>query len=419
MFDVLKKLKQGVHVKPAKHKFTLLKQVVEMIPAYLVPKLARQHGVIDKARSFSPWSHTVSMIFAHLAHALSLNDICDTLRHHQGALSTLRGATAPSRNGLSHANMVRPASMARELFFETMAHFRSNFPQFGRFDSPFRLSRRIKRVINLVDSTTIQLFANCMNWAKHRRQKAAAKCHMLLDAHTFLPRFAVVKSANSHDSVEARVLCNQLRDGEIVIFDKAYVDFAHLFALLQRGILWITRAKKNMAYKIVRRLKRTHPSIVLDARIRLTGTRSNTVYPDCFRLIVADVVRDGKIVRMEFITDDFELAASTIADLYKARWDIEIFFKQIKQTLKLSGFLGYSENAVQWQVWMALLTYVILRFIAYMSKWKGTFARLFTTIRGVLWNRLHLYSLLESYGTAPGHTRACVHSQQMILPIFS
>ena len=407
-------------MKPAKHKFTLLKQVVEIIPSYLVPKLANKHGVDKKSRTFSPWSHVVSMIFSHLSHALSLNDVCDTLRHHDGALSTVRNATPPSRNGLSHANKVRDAAMAKDLFYETLSHLTGNFPRFGRFDTSFKLSRRIKRTINIVDSTTISLFANCMNWAKHRRRKAAAKCHLLMDARTFLPRFAVVKTAKSSDPVMARILCNPLRDGEIVVFDKAYVDFKHLFELMQRGILWVTRAKSNMSYTIVKKFKPANDAIILDAEIELEGYKSSKGYPQSFRLIIADVERDGKLVRMEFITDNFDFAASTIGDLYKGRWDIELFFKQLKQTLKLSDFLGYSENAVSWQIWMALLTYVIIRFIAYLSKWKGTFARLFTTIRGVLWNRFDLYKLLDQCcGTAPGHQRVFVQPQLLYLALFT
>jgi hypothetical protein len=405
-------------MKPARNKFTLLKQVLENIPAYVVPKLARKHGIDKQCRSFSPWSHVVAMVFAHLSHALSLNDICDTLRHHSGVLSTLRNALFPSRNGLSHANKVRSSEMAKDLFYETLHHFSGHFPQFGRFDTSFKLPRRIKRMINIVDSTTIQLFANCMDWAKHRCRKAAAKCHMMLDAQTFLPRIAVVGSAKSHDAVKGRIVCNQLKEGEIVIFDKAYVDFQHLFELMMRGIFWVTRAKTNMAYKVVRRLSKKNRSVLRDVEIKLTGVKSKKEYPRSFRLIVANVLRDGKLVRMEFITDNFEFSASTICELYKARWDIELFFKQLKQTLKLSDFLGYSENAVQWQIWMALLTYVILRFIAYMSKWKGTFARLFTTIRGVLWSRLDLYDLLKFCGTAPGRKRMCMQPQQLYLPLF-
>jgi hypothetical protein len=240
---------------------------------------------------------------------------------------------------------------------------------------------------------------------------------MLLDAQSFLPRFAVVKSASSHDAVMAKPLCNALRDGEIVVFDKAYVDFSHLFDLMQRGVLWVTRAKTNMAYRIVRRLKRTDKSIVLDAQIKLKGVKSAKAYPETFRLIIADVVRDGKVVRMEFITNGFELAASTICDLYKMRWDIELFFKQLKQTLKLSDFLGYSRNAVEWQILMALLTYVLLRFYAFSSKWQGTFARLFSALRGILWNRLCLHSVLKFCGTAEGRPRMCMQPQQLYLAL--
>ena len=314
---------------------------------------------------------------------------------------TLRNATPPSRNGLSHANKVRSSEMAKDLFYETLFHLSGSFPKFGRFDSQFKLSRKLKRAVNIVDSTTIQLFANCMDWAKHRRQKAAAKCHMLLDAHTFLPRFAIVRTAKKHDAVMARVLCQPLCDGEIAIFDKAYVDFKHLYELMQRGVVWVTRAKDNMDYKVIKKHKITNSTIIKDAKIKLQGINSSKWYPETLRLIIANVEIDGKIEQMEFITGDFQLAASTICDLYKARWDIEIFFKQLKQTLKLSGFLGYSENAVKWQIWMALLTYVILRFIAYLSKWKGTFSRLYTTIRGVLWCRFNLYDVLKFCGTAP------------------
>jgi hypothetical protein len=148
-----------------------------------------------------------------------------------------------------------------------------------------------------------------------------------------------------------------------------------------------------MAYRIAEKNRITHRSIIVDAKITLKGVKSKKDLPEGFRLIIAHVLRDKKVVRMEFITYNFDLAASTICELYKGRWDIELFFKQLKQTLKLSDFPGYGENAAQWQIWMALLTCVILRYIAYMSKWKGTFARMFTAIRGVLWSRIDLYDL--------------------------
>jgi len=404
-------------MKPTKHKFTILKQVMDTIPSYLVSKLARKYGVDKRSRSNTPWSHVVSMVFAQLSHALSLNDICDTLKNNISALLTIRRAGPLSRNGLSHANKVRDWRMAEELFWETFSYLKHFFPGFGHTKAPrFKIPRRFKRLINLVDSTTIQLFANCMSWAKHRRRKAAAKCHMCLDALSFLPRFVVVKSAKSSDAVVAHTLCANLLAGEIVVFDKAYVDFKHLYALMERGVFWITRAKSNMSYRVVKRFKSTNKAIIKDALIKLKRPKSSKDYPTTFRLIIADVERDGKIVRMEFITNNSDWAPLSICDLYKARWQIELFFKQLKQTLKLADFLGYSENAVQWQIWTALLAYIVLRFIAYMSKWKGSFARLFTCIRGVMWKRIYLYDLLKyCNGTAQKQPRVCAQPQQLYL----
>jgi len=406
-------------MKPTKSSMTVLKQVVEQIPAYLVPKLSRKHGVHKQSRSFKPWSHVVSLVHTQLAHSLSLNDVCDDLRTHSGALSTVRGATPPSRNGLSHANRNRNADMAEELFWATLADLQAQAPGFGMGRRYVGFPRRFKRVINVVDSTTIKLVANCMDWAKHRRRKAAAKCHMRLDLQTFLPRFALVKAASTHDSTEAPELCADIRAGEIVVFDKAYVDFSHLHTLAQREVFWVTRAKDNMAYEIVG--QHTSPSgpILLDARIRLTVDKSRADYPELMRLIVAVVEVNGKETVMSFITNNFDWAPSSICDLYKARWAIEVFFKQIKQTLQLADFLGHNEQAIRWQVWTALLTYVLLRFVAFSSKWAHSFARLFTVLRAVLWNRLDMYSVLDFCGTASSPPPLRARPSQAYLPGFA
>ncbi len=407
-------------MKPTRSKFTILKQVVSHIPAYLVSKKAREFGVDLKSRQISPWSHVVSMVFAQLTHALSLNDVCDSLRNNSGALSTLRGATAPSRNGLSNANRERNADMAEALFWGVLKDLQSEHPQFGFGHTYKGFPKRFKRIINVVDSTTIQLVANCMDWARHRRRKAAAKCHMRLDLETFLPRFAIVKEAKSHDAREAYAVCAGISEGEVVIFDKAYVDFKHLYELDVRGIFWVNRAKDNMSYDIVKKHSKPNGSILQDDLIRLKGKKSHDEYPKLMRLVRALVMVDGKEVEMTFITNNMEWAASSICDLYKSRWGIEVFFKQMKQTLQFADFLGHNENAVRWQIWTALLTYALLRFISYLGKWKGSFSRLFTTIRGVLWNRLDLFSILDCCcGTASGPpSRMCALPYQLYMPGF-
>ena len=398
-------------MQPSRHQYTIHKQIVDYVPPNLVPKLARKHGVDKQSRNFTPWSHVNSMLFAQLSHALSLNDVCDTLRNHSGSLSTMREAQPPSRNGLSHANRTRNADMAEELFWETLNSLQKRAPAFGMGRKYVGMPRRFKRIINVVDSTTIRLVANCMDWAKHRRRKAAAKCHMRLDLQTFLPRFAIVKAAGTHDSTEAAELCANIRSGEIVVFDKAYVDFEHLYRLHERGVFWVTRAKQNMAYEIVGQHNAPHKNILLDASIRLTTPKSKQEYGELLRMIVAEVQIDGRKTIMTFLTNNKEWAPSSICDLYEARWGIEVFFKQIKQTLKLADFLGHNENAVRWQIWTALLTYVLLRFIAFLARWDKSFSRLFTALRGVLWSRLDMYSVLYYCGTAsdPPPMRAAPH----------
>ena len=404
-------------MKPAKHKYTVLQQICQLIPAFLVTKLSKTYGIDKQCRSFSPWSHVVSMLFVQIAHSLSLNDVADTLRNHCGVLTTIRRATPPSRNGLSHANKVRDSAMAQDLFWQVLSHIQKTFPNFGYGHKYSGIPRRFKRAIYAVDSTTIQLVANCIDWAKHRRRKAAAKCHMQLNLQNFLPQFAIIKAASTHDSTEAYHLCANLKDGEIVVFDKAYVDFKHLYSLNKRSIFWVTRAKDNMKYHIVKKCKMTKSNIISDYIIELETDKTKENYPQTLRLVVAYVEVNGKIKTMSFITNNTQWAASSICDLYKARWAVEVFFKQIKQTLQLADFLGHSENAILWQVWMALLAYVLIRFISYIGSWRGSFSRLFTLLRGVIFSHLDMYSVMKvCYGTARGSPRVISSPQQAYLP---
>jgi Transposase DDE domain/Domain of unknown function (DUF4372) len=398
-----------------KSKYTILSQICKIIPKQLVPMLAKKHGVDKRARKFTPWSHVVTLLFTQLAHSLSLNDVADTLSAHR-SLGTIRSACPPSRNNLSHANKVRNSDMAEELFWETLKYLESTPGRFGMGKKYSGIPRRFKKTVYAIDSTTIQLVANCVDWAKHRRRKAAAKCHMNLNLQTFLPHFAIVKTAASSDATEAWKVCSTLKDGEIAVFDKAYVDYKHLFALNQRGIFWVTRKKSNMTYRVVGQHSAPKNNIHKDVVIELTNTNSKKSYPETMRLVEATVLIDGKEKLLTFITNNMAWAPSSVCDLYKCRWGVEVFFKQIKQTLQLADFLGQSENAVKWQIWTALLTYILLRFISYDSKWSGSFSRLFTLLRGTLWSNIDMKNLIESYGTATDPPRTIATPAQVYLP---
>jgi hypothetical protein len=391
---------------PTGAKLSVLRQLCNLIPNHLVPMLARETGVEQKTRTFSAWSQVVSLLFGQLTHAIGLNDVCDALRLYSGPLSALRGATPPSRNNLSYANKHRDATLAEKLFWSVLEHLQKLSPGFGRGRQGKGVTRRFRRLIHIVDSTTIQLVASCMDWAKHRRRKAAAKCHLRLDLQSFLPRFAIIDTARHNDNSRAREVCAGIRAGEIVIFDKAYVDFCHLCDLAIAGIYWVTRAKENLKLRVVKRFQTTgDPRILRDDLVVLKNKESRQHYPEPMRRVVAVVEVEGREVVMEFLTNNLSWSAASVADLYRCRWSIEVFFKQIKQTLQLSDFLGHSANAVRWQVWTALLVYVLLRYQAFVSHWGHSFTRLFAIVRSVLWRKYDLRSLLESYGTAGGSFR--------------
>lgn len=362
----------------------------------------------------------MAMLYAQLTHAIGLNDVCDGLQLHSGPLSAIRGATAPSRNGLSHAGKKRSAVLAEKLFWAVLEHLQELSPGFMQGRRGRGITHRFRRTIHLVDSTTIELVASCMDWAKHRRRKAAAKTHLRLDLQSFLPRFVIIDTARENDARRAREVCAGVREGEIVVFDRAYVDFDHLFDLFLRGVFWVTRTKENLRFKVVKRRKVTDAKILADEEVVLCDKKAfKKKYPQRLRRVRALVEVDGVEREMEFLTNNMEWSPRSVADLYRSRWSIEVFFKQIKQTLKLADFLGHSANAVRWQIWTALLCYLLLRFQAHLSQWAGNFTRLFTLIRCVLWKRIDLLDLLKSRGTATGSFRALATPHQAYFPSFA
>ena len=409
-------MKKHKTIKPTRSKFNILRQVCNFIPQHLVSKIARDTGAQDLSRTFAPWSHVVSQAYAQLTHSIGLNDVCDSLQLYSGPLATIGGATPPSRNGFSNANRERPAEMAEQLFWAVRDHLGEQSPGFvagHRRGAAFRF----KVPIHIVDTTVMELVANCMDWAQHRRRKAAAKTHMRLNLQSLLPSFVIMDTAGEHDNKRARELCAGVQSGEIVLFDKGYVDFGHLRELDERGVSWVTRAKDNMAYDVVQPMPQSKdPKILRDEVIVLSNP--NQPAPELMRRIVALVEIDGVEREMVFLSNNLEWSPRSVADLYRCRWQIEVFFKQIKQTLQLADFLGHNANAVRWQVWMALLVYLLLRYLSYLSRWAHSFTRLFTILRAVLWTKLDLFGLLDCYGTAKGSFRNLARPEQAYFPGF-
>ncbi len=343
----------------------------------------------------------MTLLFAQVAHSMSLNDVCDALRLHASHLFLIRGATPPSRNNLAHANRERNSKMAETLFWKVLENLQAASPSFADGQRHRGRAWRFKRVIHTVDSTVIKLVLSCISWAKHRRRKAAAKLHLRMDAQTHLPRFGVIDTAGQHDSRRAAEVCAGIRAGEIVVFDRAYQQFKHLWELSERGVFWITRTLKRQDLRVVKRLiKKREGNVIRDDLAKLSGPLSKQHYPETLRRVIVRVQIDGQEVDLELLTNNIEWQASSVADLYRCRWEIEVFFRQLKQTLQVCDFLGNSLNAVQWQLWMALMVYVLLKYLAHLSRWRHSFIRIWTTARAVLWEWWDLKIILENCGTA-------------------
>jgi hypothetical protein len=290
------------------------------------------------------------------------------------------------------------------------------WPAFVRGQPGRGPGHRFRRSVQIVDATIIGLVASCLDWAKHRRRKAAAKCHLRLDLHSFLPRMAVV-DAGTADVTRAAELCAGLRAGEVVIFDKAYVDFPHLNVLHQRGVFWVSRCLERFRCRVVQKLpKPKDPRIRRDVLVEPTTWHTRRNYPRRLRLVEAEVEVDGQPVIMTFLTNHTGWAASSVAELYRCRWQIEVFFKQLKQTVQLADFLGHNANAVKWQIWTALLVNLLMRYLAWQSRWTHSFTRLFTFVRAALWLRVELIGLLGRCGTADGDIRCIGQPAQAWLP---
>ena len=388
--------------------YTILRQISTLVPREFVNDAAEDLKI--KWRAFDPWSHLMTLVTVQLSRQESLNGICDIAKAIEYEWNRA-GLELPRRNTLSNANMKRYPKMAENVFWKLLEHFKAISPAFAssRFDG--FLARMKSHNIFLLDSSTIQLTLDCFDWARHRRQKAAAKLHMTMELASRLPSFAVVEDAAHHDSKRAGVCTRQLVHGDILVADMAYLDFSFLNGLASRDIFFAVRKKTNTQFKVVESLKpsrapdpkKQSTQILADEKVQPTGSKTSTVYTasgGMLRMVKAFVKVRGEMREIVFLTNNFSWSGRTIAELYRARWGIETFFKEIKQTCQIHDFIGYSENAVKWQVWAGLIGHLLLRYIRHLAKWKHSFSRLASVVRGSLWLKKKLLSLLELYGTA-------------------
>ena len=385
---------------------SLFSQLLRHFPRTEFAHLVVKHEAEKRAKGFTCWTQLVSMLFCHMAHADSLREICGGLACCLGKLRHLGITKAPNKSTLSYANKNRPAALYEELFWVMMDRFRLN----GRLGNRKRKFRFKNKLLSL-DSTTISLCLSLFPWAEFRRAKGGVKVHVLLDHDDYMPSYALITEAKRHDRTVARRF--NLQPGSIVAFDRAYNDYTLFSQWTDYGIFFVTRQKENAVYEIVdqRKLPKHRP-ILADQIIRLTGQGAEEKCPHLLRRIVVwDKVNKREIV---LLTNHLKFGSTTIAAIYKDRWEIEIFFKTLKQHLKVKTFIGTSENALRIQIWTALIALLLLKYLHYLSKFGWSMSNLATMLRLNLFTYRDLMDWLHNpFGHPPVQPL-----QQMMLPGF-
>ena len=363
------------------HGTPILGQVLKLMPRAHIESLDKTYSTGRPSRVLSRWSQFGALVFAQLAGRHSLRDVVTAMASQSEALAPL-GVSPPKRSTLAEANERRPAALYQSLFATRYARCQAVAPGHGfRFKNPL-LS---------LDSTTISLCLNLFPWARFRTAKGALKVHTLLDHAGHLPAFVVMTDGKGSDIAIARGL--QLPKGSIVAMDRGYIDYRFLFRLTQDGVYFVTRQKINAKCKVTARFAVNWlQDVTSDQNVVLRGQNSHA-YPDALRRVGYRDPETGN--HYVFWTTAFHLAAATIAAIYKARWQIELFFKTIKQNLKIKTFLGTSDHAVMTPRWIALITYLMLAFLRFKSGLGLSFQQRLRLLQINLFDRRKLVDLCQ------------------------
>lgn len=372
---------------------TIMSELLKIFPRYEFEKLEKQFQVNRYTKYFTAWQQLIVLLFSQIGGKDSLREIETSLNVHQNKWYHI-GLKGVKRATLSDAMSNRSCEIFEGLFYKLLEKCRSVTPK-HKF--------KFKNPLYSLDSTVIDLCLSIFPWAVFRRRKGAIKLHYLYDHSGALPTFIVMTDGKTHDiSVvrEEQKLNFGLLPDSILSIDKAYIDYKWLYGLNKRGVsqdayaYFVTRVKDNMDYELSGQHKpRKNKYVLRDELVTLSGYYSKQNYPDKPRIVGYTDPETDK--HYQFLTNNFALAAKTIADIYKSRWQIELFFKWIKQNLKIKSFLGTSPNAVLSQIWVAMCYYLLLAYIKYQTKFAYSITELSRMIKEILMERTNLIDILS------------------------
>lgn len=380
------------------HCNTILSQILRYVPRHEFDTLAKRHHSGRSFRTASRWSQFVTMTMGQLAGRNSLRDIVENVSAQTHRLYHL-GSAKLSRSNLARINEDKPYTLYEALFGKLLKRCQTLTPKHNfRFDNP----------LYSLDASTIDLCLSAFPWAGFRSTKGAVKLHVGLNHDGYLPEFVTITEGKTSDVEVGRTLT--FPKGSIVAIDRGYNDYSWFNSLTDKGIFFVTRLKSNAKIRVVSR--HTIPSgkgLTSDQTIQFTGAQTAKKCPVQLRRIGYKDAITGK--HYVFLTNNFKLSAKTIADIYKSRWQVELFFKWIKQNLKIKSFVGTSKNSVMTQIWIALCAYLLLAFIKFQSKLTKTMQQILRVLQLNLFEKRDLMSLLRGKQIIDGN----LDSKQMIL----
>ena len=373
-------------------------QLLSLFSRYEFQNAVHEHEGERHARGISCWDQFVAMLFCHLAKAKSLREIIGGMASQETFLYHL-GTRLMKRSSLAYANAHRPWQLYQTVFYQLLSRCRL-LQQGHKF--------RFKHKLLSIDASVIELCASVFDWAKFRRTKGAVKLHLTLDHDGYLPSYACISTGKVHEINIARKLTWPA--ATIITFDRAFMDFEWFASLIRQGVWFVTRAKDNLSYRVVKRLiPPLNRNILKDEIIVLAGFYS---YQDCpfpLRRIASLDPKTGETV--ELLTNLLHFGASTSSAIYKDRWQIEILFRNLKQYLRIKTFVGTSANALQIQIWTALVVYLLLWYLRMKARFSWSMSNLFALIRMNLFSRKDIWAWLDDPFPKPT-------AHQLQLPLF-
>lgn len=373
---------------------SMFSQILKLIPRVEFERMVKETGSEYGAKGLSSWSQFVAMMFCQLGRAHSLREIEGGLKSCEGKLAHL-GIEAPARSSLSYANSHRPWQLFEKVFYRLFERVAGSVALPKKF--------RFKHKLVSLDSTVIDLCLSAFDWAKFRRTKGAVKLHLVLDHDGYLPCYGIITDGSVHDvKVAWRI---PFAAGTLVVDDRGYNDYRLFAYWTDSGVLFVTRMKDNAQFEVVEeRAVPQHRNIVRDQTIRLSGAGAQDKCPHLLRRVEA--LREDTGETLVFLTNHLSLGASTVAAIYKERWQVELFFKALKQNLKIKTFVGTSPNAVKIQIWTGLISMLLLRHLQLISQFGWSLSNLVALLRMNLFTHRDLRAWLNEPFAIPPDPQA-------------